>query len=302
MGWAPHSAGRARGARIALIMAALVASPSAAANALQQASLQGSAATQPFCAPARTALVLAGGGAKGAAHIGVIKVLDSLGIHPDIVVGTSMGSIMGALYASGYTGKEIDPLGAAYPIGSLFQPYRPRLPPLIGVGLRPFTVWEMSGSQLILQNGTLHEGDVIALMNSLMLRGNLEARGDFDSLPVRYRAIATDLSTRDLIVLDKGDLAQAVRASFAIPLVFTPVRMGDRVLIDGGLSQNVPINVARQLGAERVIVSRMDNSTPRRKEVGSTLATASQLIGFLTLQPLDTLRQDDVLVSPKVAQ
>src|SRR5215210_8804022 len=177
-------------------------------------------ATQAVCAPARTALVLAGGGAKGAAHSGVIKVLDSLGIHPDIVVGTSIGSIVGALYASGYSGAEIDSLGAAYPIGRLFQRYRPRLPPVVGVDLRPFAVWETSGKQLTLQNGTVNEADVISLMNAMLLRGNLQARGNFDSLPVPYRAIATDLATRAIVVIDRGDLTQAVRASFAIPLVF----------------------------------------------------------------------------------
>ena len=268
----------------------------------QESGDRAATSVQAVCSPARTALVLAGGGAKGAAHIGVIKVLDSLGIHPDVVVGTSIGSIIGALYASGYNGREIDSLSSAFPIGNLFQSYRPRLPPLVGVGLRPFTVWETSGGQLTLQNGTLYEGDVVALMNALLLRGNLAARGNFDSLPVPFRAIAADLATKDLVVLGSGDLAQAVRASFAIPLVFTPVRIGDRVLVDGGLALNVPISVARELGAERVIVSRLDNSSATPQPVGSTLTTANSLIGFLFLQKPDTLRPTDVMVSTRVAQ
>src|SRR5215212_4369115 len=141
----------------AISVAGLAASRPAHAQQ-QQGTALGDARTQPVCAPAKTALVLAGGGAKGAAHIGVIKVLDSLGIHPDLVVGTSIGSIIGALYASGYTGAQIDSLTNAYPIGGLFKPYRPKLPPLVGVGLRPFTVWETSGNQLTLQNGALYEG------------------------------------------------------------------------------------------------------------------------------------------------
>jgi NTE family protein len=282
-----------------LLIAAATRSISAQATVAQQAI---PAAAQPVCAPARTALVLAGGGAKGAAHIGVIKVLDSLGIHPDLVVGTSIGSIVGALYASGYTGDEIDSLSTVFPIGSLFQPYRPRLPPLIGVGLRPFTVWESWGGQLTLQNGSLYEGDVIALMNAMLLRGNLLARGNFDSLPIPYRAVATDLATRQLVVLASGDLTQAVRASFAIPLVFTPVRIDGRLLIDGGIALNVPISVARQLGAERVIVSRLDNSSQTPKSTGSTLGTASLLIDFLFYQPIDSLRPTDLMVSTKTGQ
>jgi NTE family protein len=293
---------RARRPHFPLVVAALLACAPPPALAQQGATSGDAPAAQHLCAPAKTALVLAGGGAKGAAHIGVIKVLDSLGVHPDVVVGTSIGSIIGALYASGYSGREIDSLSTAYPIGSLFQPYRPRLPPLVGVGLRPFTVWESTGGQLTLQNGTLYEGDVVALINAMMLRGNLLGRGSFDSLPVPFRAIATDLATRELVVLDSGDLAQAVRASFAIPLVFTPVRIGDRTLIDGGLALNVPIRVARSLGAERVIVSRLDNSTAAPPVVGSTLGTANSLIGFLFLQPIDSLRASDVMVSTKVAQ
>jgi NTE family protein len=290
------------------LLAGLLLCGSAAEGARAQEVAQSSAAPrvdrppQAVCAPARTALVLAGGGAKGAAHIGVIKVLDSLGIHPDFVVGTSIGSIVGALYASGYTGAEIDSISSAYPIGRLFQSYRPRLPPVVGVGLRPFAVWESSGQQLTLQNGTVNEADVVALMNAMLLRGNLLARGSFDSLPVPYRAIATDLATRDLVVLDGGDLTQAVRASFAIPLVFTPVHMHDRLLIDGGIALNVPISVARQLGAERVIVSRLDNSSQTPKSTGSTMSTASLLIDFLFRQPIDTLAATDLMVSTQTGQ
>lgn len=290
---------------MALVIALLVAMfalPGGTALGQQRVSVRDARTEPPVCAPAKTALVLAGGGAKGAAHIGVIKVLDSLGIHPDFVVGTSIGSIIGALYASGYSGAQIDSLSNAYPIGSLFKPYRPKLPPLVGVGLRPFMVWETSGDQLTLQNGSLYEGDVVALINAMMLPGNLLARGTFDSLPVPFRAIAADLATRDLVVLDEGDLAQAVRASFAIPLVFTPVRMEDRLLIDGGLALNVPIAVARQMGAERVIVSRLDNTPEQPKAIGSTFGTASMLIDFLFKQPLDTLRFSDIMVSTKTAQ
>jgi NTE family protein len=304
MGREPHLHHRsraARTARAALLLAALAAWPGPALRA-QVLQSRDVAPSQPVCAPMKTALVLAGGGAKGAAHIGVIKVLDSLGIHADVVVGTSIGSIIGALYASGYSGREIDSISSVLPIGSLFQSYRPRLPPLVGVGLRPFTVWETAGGQLTLQNGTLYEGDVVALMNAMMLRGNLSARGDFDSLPVPFRAIAADLATKELVVLRSGDLAQAVRASFAIPLVFTPVRIGERTLIDGGLALNVPVSVARELGAERVIVSRLDNSTDKPQPVGSTLSTANSLIGFLFLQKPDSLRPTDVMVSTKVAQ
>jgi len=256
----------------------------------------------PDCPRVKTALVLSGGGARGAAHIGVIKVLDSLGIHPDLVVGTSIGSIVGALYASGYTGEQIDSLTRAYPIGKLFRPYSPALPPLVAIGRKPFTVWETSRGQWLLQSGAVREEDVSVLINNMMLRGNLLARGDFDSLPVPFRAVATNLKTREPVVLSRGDLARAVRASFAIPLVFEPISIDGDVLTDGGISDNVPVDIARKLGAQRAIISRFRDTAFVGQTVGSTLSTAANLIGFLFKQPPDSLSVDDIIVETNVTQ
>ncbi|HEX5962144.1 MAG TPA: patatin-like phospholipase family protein, partial [Gemmatimonadales bacterium] len=206
------------------------------------------------CPPARTALVLSGGGAKGLAHIGVLRVLDSMGIRPDLVVGTSMGAIIGGMYASGYSGREIDSLARALPIAGLFRTYQPRAPRSLGL-LQPLVVLEQGTGRFILQTATIKERQVNALVNAAMLRGNLIARGDFDSLPIRFRAVATDLGNRATVVLGSGDLAQAVRASLAIPLIFSPESLNGRLLADGGLVANVPIGVARSSGADRVIVS-----------------------------------------------
>ena len=203
-------------------------------SALSAAPVAGQA-----CRPAPTARVLSGGGAKGFAHIGVIEVLDSLGIRPDLVVGTSMGAIVGALYASGYSGREIDSLTRALPLGALFRGYEPRLPESLRP-LPPLAVLEEGRHRLVLETSAVREERVSALINALMLRGNLAARGDFDSLPIPFRAIATDLNTREEVVLGSGDLAQAVRASFSLPLVFRPVVLDGRTRTDGGMAENVP--------------------------------------------------------------
>ena len=251
------------------------------------------------CRPPRTALVLSGGGAKGLAHIGVLAALDSLGIRPDLVVGSSMGAAIGALYASGYGGRELDSLARAVPLSRLFRSYQPRAPRSLGV-LRPLVMWEQGDRRFNLQSAAIVESEVNALLNVAMLKGNLIARGDFDSLPIPFRAVATDLTTGHPVVIGSGDLAQAVRASVAIPLVFAPERRDSQFLADGGLSANIPVAVARSQGAERVIVSDATEHPAADFDGYSPINVADRLIEFLFQQPAESLHAGDVLVRPDV--
>ena len=251
------------------------------------------------CRPPRTALVLSGGGAKGLAHIGVLAALDSMGIHPDLVVGTSMGAAIGALYASGYSGRTLDSLARITPLSQMFRPYRPRAPRSLGV-LRPLVTWEQGERNFTIQSASLVEAEVNALINLAMLRGNLLARGDFDSLPIPFRAVATDLGSGEPVIMGSGDLAQAVRASIAVPLVFAPELRDGRFLVDGGLSANIPVAVARAAGAERVIVSDATEHPSTTFDGYSPLSVADRLIEFLFQQPADSLRAGDVFVRPDV--
>src|SRR3970282_3013619 len=125
-------------------------------------------------------LVLAGGGAKGFAHIGVLAVLNSLGVKPHLIVARSSGAISGGLYASGYSGAQIDSLTRALPIESVIGRYEPRVSAALGL-LRPAAVWEGGQAGEVAQGGAAREGEVNALISALMLRGHLLARGDFDS-------------------------------------------------------------------------------------------------------------------------
>lgn len=245
------------------------------------------------CAPARTALVLSGGGAKGFAHIGVLRVLDSLGIVPDFIVGTSMGAVVGAMYASGYTGLQIDSIVRNSPGGQLIHTFHAVTPASLGTRQPQVSFAEGEGVSG-LQTNALNERDVNALLEQKLLMGNLSARGNFDSLPIPFRAVATDLRTHTAVIMGSGDLPRSVRASISIPVVFTPVHMDGSYLADGGLVANVPVVIARDLGAERVIVS--DLSIPQSDTIPllSAAAVSARLVDYLADQPRAKMGPDDI--------
>lgn len=276
------------------------------------------ASTCPTTSVGKVALVLPGGGVKGMAHVGVIKVLDSLGIVPDIVVGTSMGAIVGGMYASGYSGAEIERLTRRYNIGAYIGRYAPRAPrafaisgasgaSLLGSQLpgepTPIMLLRQEGGTFAIATSLADEGAINLLLSALLVRGDLIARGSFDSLPIPFRAVATDLHTGARVTLDHGDLAQAIRASVAIPFVFEPVTIDGRQLVDGGLSENVPVRLARELGATRIILSGLDgsgtgDSTSRGAAAGGTL---DMLIDRIFLDAHPPLGPGDVEVTTNVS-
>jgi NTE family protein len=257
--------------------------------------------TVPKACPAggRTALVLGGGGARSLSEIGVIMTLDSAGIRPDVVIGTSMGSVVGALYASGYSGRQLDSIVHTLPLQQLFSSDPPNLPQVFGT-LHPLLVLETGSRGLSLRSLATRENEINALMDALMVRGNLIARGNFSALPIPFRAVATDLNDRSAVVLDHGDLAQAVRASYSIPIVFNPVRMQNRVLVDGGVSANVPMQLARDMGATRLIVADLTRSDASINP-DSPLDVSGRLIDFLFEQRQDTVWPGDIRIRSPVA-
>jgi predicted acylesterase/phospholipase RssA len=252
-------------------------------------------ASAQSCTQQGTALVLSGGGARGLAHIGVIEMMDSLGIRPDLVVGTSMGAIVGALYASGYSGHQIESLAKSLPLSDIFRSFEPVAPRSLDF-LQPLLYWEQGEHGFNLQRSAASTAEANAITNSLALRGNLLARGQFDSLPIPFRAVATNLADRSLVIIGTGDLARALRASYSIPLVFPPERIDGQLLGDGGLVANIPVGVARRLGAKRVIVSDATTGVADSIGLDAPLALASHLVAFLFHQPNDSLGTSDALV------
>jgi NTE family protein len=253
----------------------------------------------PACPAGRTALVLGGGGARSLSEIGVIMTLDSAGIRPDFIIGSSMGAIVGALYASGYSGRQLDSIVHTIPLASFFRHGPPNVPQALGT-LHPLLILESGSRGLSLQSLASRENDINAVMDALMVKGNLIARGDFSALPIPFRAVATDLNDKSSVVLDHGDLAQAVRASYSLPIVFKPVRIGNHVLVDGGVSANVPIQLARSEGATRLIVADLTRSDASINP-DSPLDVSGRLIDFLFEQRQDTVWPGDIQIKAPVA-
>lgn len=284
---------------VAAILSTLLAGETLRAQQAQGAPAQGAPAHDaPACPAGPLALVLPGGGVRGMAHVGVIQVLDSLGIVPDLVVGTSMGAIVGALYASGYDGREIERLTRRWDLGASVGRYAPRAPRALGPQ-PPLLLWEEGESgALDLETAAAQESRVNALLAAMLLRGNLIAAGDFDRLPIPFRAVATDLRTGGRVALGGGDLAEAVRASFAIPLVFDPVVLDGRTLVDGGIAENVPVRLARDLGATRVLLSGL--SLTEVQGVPRTPEMAQRMVDLLFDQRYPALGEGDVGVLSRV--
>ena len=257
-------------------------------------------------APARPriGLVLAGGGAKGAAHIGVLKVLEALRIPVDMVAGTSMGSIVGGLYAAGMRPEDIEREVQQIDWVDMFvdAPNRAdrsfrrktddamyvfKAKPGFSDGRIKLPLAYVQGQKLDLQLNRLTRP--------------VAGIKDFDRLPIPFRAIAADIETGTEVVLGQGSLPRALRASMAVPGAFDPVELDGKLLVDGGIANNIPVSVARAMGADIVIVSELGTDMLTRDQIASGLDVAAQMVNFLFVinsrQQLATLGPRDVRVS-----
>jgi NTE family protein len=247
-------------------------------------------------------LVLSGGGARGAAHVGVIQVLEEMNIPVDFIAGTSMGSIIGGLYAIGTPPEDIESLTTKVDWSDMFidtiprekQSYRAK------AGKENYLLSASFDSKKGLG---LPKGLVSGKKLDLTLRAlTLGAGEDFNAFPIPFRAVATNLETGKMVVLDKGDLAKSLRASMAIPIAFSPVLINGIQLVDGGVSRNLPIDVARQMGADVVIAVNIGTPLYTADKIDNVLNIADQTTGFLTNQNVEeqikTLRKVDTLISP----
>jgi NTE family protein len=269
-----------------------------------QAAISPERSTRP-----KIGLVLSGGGARGAAHIGVIKALEELHIPIDYITGTSMGSIVGGLYASGMTTVELEEALGSIDWSDAFRDDIPRSDRSFRrkTDDKTYLIQSKPGLsddlKIKLPSG-LVQGQKIDLIFKRLCLPVSEVK-DFDNFRIPFRAVATDIVTGKGEVLGTGDLAMVMRASMSVPGVFAPVEIDGKLLVDGGVSNNLPIDVAREMGADIIIA--VDISTPLlgRDELDSSLKITRQLTGILTRRntelQISTLTDMDVLLVPDLA-
>ena len=254
----------------------------------------------------RIGLVLSGGGARGAAHIGVLKVLEELRVPVDLITGTSMGSIVGGSYASGQTVANMERDVANIKTETLTRDRPPRAE--ISIHLKQEDWLDYIGPQFGLRDGSLllPKGAITGVALEAVLRDLALAKGswDFDKLPIPFRAIATDVVTGQMTVLKSGDLATAMRASMSVPGAIAPVQIDGKMLVDGGLTRNLPVDVARAMGAEVIIAVNLGTPLLQRDQITSAFSVALQMLNILTEQNVGTslasLQPRDILILPEL--
>jgi len=278
-----------------LLAGALLAITSVAALS---AEVPGAAAPRP-----RIGLVLAGGGAKGGAHVGVLKVLEEMHVPIDCIAGTSMGALIGGGYAAGIPADELEKflVGIDWKrvVGSQgrrdLEPIEqkrsgPTYSNEFELGITP--------DGIMVPSGLVNTSNVEDLLRVYVARARLET--NFDKLPIPYRAVATDMVSSSMVVLKEGDLATAMRASMAIPGAFAPVTMDKMILSDGGLVRNIPIDVARNLCADRVIVVNLvePDSDPKKLQSATQLLSRAMDVMIIANEELQlaSVGPDDVRI------
>ena len=244
----------------------------------------------------RIGLVLSGGGARGAAHIGVLKALEGMRIPVDAISGTSMGAVVGGLYASGVSVAEIEKLMTSIDWQDAFtdRPLREDLsfrrkqddtdfPVRLPLGVK--------GGRVLLPKGLIQGQKLQQILRSATIPVAHVER--FDDLPIPFRALATDLETGEAVILDHGDLTASLRASMSIPGVFAPVEVDNRLLVDGGIANNLPIEEARALGADVLIVSDVSFPLQLRDQLNSPIEISNQMLAIMVRR--ETTRQRALL-------
>lgn len=255
----------------------------------------------------RTGLVLSGGGARGGAHIGVIRALEELRVPIDYIAGTSIGAAIGGIYASGMPVDELEAFVRDIDWGAAFLNTMPR-------ELRSFRRKRDDDLFLVSQRPGLNDGEfnlptgVVQgqVIDMIMSRVTLPVAGigDFDDLMIPFRAVAGNIVTGEAVVLGDGAINAAIRASMSVPAALAPIEVNGDLLVDGGIVMNLPIEVAKSMGADRVIAVDITSELYGRDQLNSVVDITAQLSNLLTRNgvqaQIELLSEDDLLLTPQL--
>ncbi len=252
----------------------------------------------------KLALVLSGGGARGFAQIGVLKVFEEAGIQPDVICGTSIGAIVGGLYSCGYSAAELDSiarntdweevfsLGTDYDRGNQFLDQKL-------ISDRSLFMLRFEDFEFVVPEAISIGESFYSFLNEMIWKAPVKNNGDFDKLRIRFRPVATDLVTGTSKSLDSGDLATAIRASAAIPLRYTPVRIDDMILVDGGLKSNVPVFQAKEFSPELIIAVNTVSPLYLNEALDNPINIADQTVSILMKDyEKESLESADYVIEP----
>ncbi len=246
-------------------------------------------------------LSLAGGGAKGFSHVGVLKVLDSLGVKVDYISGTSMGAIVGGLYASGYSGKEIEKIVMDTDFYSLIRDPKSRKESSFfnkSVDKYLFTI-PLKNGKITLPSSISSGQKNVYLLKELFK--NVSNVNDFSKLPIPFMCVATNLESGNMKIFESGDLVQSIMASSAFPSLMDPVKIGDSIYIDGAMTVNYPSKPLKDKGIDIVIGVDLNQDLSKREDLNNIISILNQVIDFGIQK--DTRRQykhTDINIKPNL--
>jgi NTE family protein len=252
----------------------------------------------------KVALVLSGGGGRGLAHLGVLKALEEHKIPIHLIVGSSIGSAIGGFYAAGYNSEQLIRIFKEIDWADVYNDETNRIN----------LFWSQKSTprrhilELRLDNGipyiptSLSPGQkIFDIIYSRLIKANFQAANDFDNLRIPFRAVATDLISGKRIVLKSGDLAEAISGSMAFPLLFAPVEMNGMMLVDGGIKDNLPVDVAVNQGAHITLAVDVTSSLRKQNQINSPWQIADQVTTIMMQEPTQRSREmADILILPQV--
>src|SRR4051794_15363560 len=255
---------------------------------------------QPGSTRPKIGVTLSGGGAKGLAHIGILEAIDSAGLKVDYITGTSMGSVVGGLYAAGYSADTIEAIARTLDWDLLFS----SAPQISAISIEEKDEFNKYAVEIPFQHGKFRLGKGIIEGQELWLKfaelfQSVYNITDFNKLSIPFACIGTDLATGNAVVMNQGNIITSIRASMAIPAVFTPVQYDDKTLVDGGIVNNFPVLDAKKMGADIVIGVNLNKGLEKAEDLISSLDILMQLAFFKDAADFEKNRlQCDIYITP----